>query len=320
MSTDSLPTLACDQTRIVLNSIAFAIGFVFSLLSCVVSYKFITINHEKEKKEFIHIGKLFCIISILALCTLSGRILCLALCESELLLYVIIVRSNRICYVSQIILMTLIYYRRIVLVFRDTVFEIKQSTIWFYRFLFTVFVTLAISLNIDQFKHRYLEIIAAAYISFYIGTMLSLCILFIHKLFKVHGNAMPDDDIVQLITKVTILAMISVIISIICVVSVGIGNINDIAEFIMFVSVIIDCFINLLFIVLSYAKFKKYYLKLCDCLHRKCIQFTKRMVSNSGENAKNVQTAIEADVEVQGIASNVETPEVCDTIICKFEY
>ena len=141
------------------------------------------------------------------------------------------------------------------MVFRETIFEIKQCIIWFYRFLFTVFVTLAILLNIDQFMQRYLEIIAAAYILFYIGTMLSLCILFIHKLFKVHSNIMADD------------------------------------------------------VVLSYAKFRNYYFKLCGSIHIKCGECTKKLMNNSIQNAKRVQTVIEEDVKPVVIDA-IQTQEV----------
>ena len=143
MSTISLSTLTCHQTRSSLNIVAFSIGIVFTLLSCIVSYKYMTMNHQKERKQLLCIGKVFCITSILTLFTLSGRVLCLD---------VIIARSNRIFYVSQLIIMLFIYYWRMVLVFRDTTFEFNKCIIWFYRFLFTIFATLAVLWNIDVFE------------------------------------------------------------------------------------------------------------------------------------------------------------------------
>ena len=67
----------------------------------------------------------------------------------------------------------------------------------------------------------------------------------------------------------------------------------------MFVALIIDCFINLLFIVLSYGSFQDYYYKLCWCVHYQCGQSTKKLMHNSGENIKRIESEIKSEVEVK---------------------
>ena len=161
-------------------------------------------------------GKYFVCFLYWLLLSLSIRVLCVAICQTGSLLYLIIIRVNRISYGFQIILMTLTYYWRILLVYKETIFRLRRCTIWFYRLLFTIFISFFVLLNIEQLKHRYLEIIGAGYLLFYMLIMISLCILFIHKLFKVHSRIMSHENIAQLTTKMAILALTSVIISLIC--------------------------------------------------------------------------------------------------------
>ena len=136
--------------------------------------------------------------------------------------------------------------------------------------------------------------------------MLSLCSLFIYKLYKVYNDLVNDDKIIQIITKLTILTIISLLISFFAGIVFSNGTKSAIHGFIIHTSINIDIFSNLLLVILSYRDYDEWYYKIFGCVHMKFVKCVKGIIMEPIDNTK-----LAHPIQDNQNITNCSTP-ICD--------
>lgn len=201
--------------------------------------------------------------------------------------------------------MLLSFYWRIVLEFENSIFGLNKSIMTFYRICFIVFIISGILfpllpfMNQGNSKTGYWEIVGMSYMFSYIILLLSLSTLFIYKLFKVYKYYQSidqnDHEIIQMITKLTVLNFQALVFSLITGSLLGIGKPTITMEFILQTSQQIDVFTNFLVIILAFNCYDSYYFKLCrwshNCCQKSIVVFCLRDIDKNTSNEMGTITA-----------------------------
>ena len=191
MAEDDVNTiLRCSDIRSTFNYVTCSIGILIGICSCYVYYTNMKIDH-KEPKWMICLGNIFCISVIMSIFSMSALMLELALCDHILFSYWIIRKMSFYFYLLQAVLILLLFYRKMVIAFKDTVLELTQCTVTFFSILFIIFSMIVCIFPIISFipaMQHLLISFSAAYIICYFVTMISSSVLFIYKLNKLINN------------------------------------------------------------------------------------------------------------------------------------
>ena len=136
-----------------------------------------------------------------------------------------------------------------------------------------------------------------------IGETCILLLMFLYKMYTIYKNS-KDIDLVKIITKTSLLALVSTLISILVFISFYFIGIFLTAHYNYMVDVLLVCdmYTNALCIFLSYKKFNGYYVKLCGCGDSKCQRCWMSCVKNQ---------ELELSVK-QGIELTTSTTEATD--------
>ena len=179
-------------------------------------------------------------------------------------------------YTLQIMLVLIILFLRVYFIFQTSAYAISKATIGIFLI---VFVSIPPTVGVVEFwyhtsHHSESSSIGLAICYFVnILVMLSLLLLFIHKLFTIYGHLPKIEDIKQsethrslmrVITRTVVLTSISVIFTLTASIGfITIDKLNKLGFMIVTIMVVIDVFTNFVCILLSYAYFNDYYDKLC---------------------------------------------------------
>ena len=127
--------------------------------------------------------------------------------------------------------------------------------------------------------------------------------LFVYKLFKVYQKFVPvsatnDDGLLSIITKNTLLAVISVTSTILnsIIVVFAWNNLQNIPLwYIKDVCLVLEMYTNFCCILLTYKYFNNHYDKFCGCMDRKC-KYCCHIVVGKANSKSNAKSGIEASV------------------------
>jgi len=186
-------------------------------------------------------------------------------------------------YAAETLMLIGLMYRQVYTIFKDTSFALRKCSVAMLSalYLLTAFVTSVTSFSwvnrrdIDDDEFQVSPIIAANGALVVFLTLL-LVALFVYKLYQVHlrrCEAKQDSTtIIELLTKVSVLASISICCTMITFVLSAIVAVESSFECIMTLACmsVVDMTTNFTCIYLSHSYFTAYYVKMCGCCDSTC--------------------------------------------------
>lgn len=197
-------------------------------------------------------------------------------------------------YAWQLFGLWLVLFIRIYLVFKEAVYRLSKYTIYTVTSFFVIMVLLFIICLLpiwpqDDNGHRVeLNILVSVMLLLSFIYSIWISIFFVYKLISVfkgvhRDKSSTDNALLSIITKNTILAVMSIIATFIAIIIREIltwGNPNVYGVF------SIDVFTNFVCIALSYQIFDKYYQLFCGCVDNKCQRCCTSMMGDKHEYEK----------------------------------
>eukprot|EP01084_Bolivina_argentea_P201287 344080_1 len=228
----------------------------------------------------------------------------------------------------QSFLLLVVFFYRLLTVFKKTRFRLKKATEFIYKMTFialpTYFVTIVIivfPLGIWITTPFLAAMLVAIFLLAFIALSISLVILFIYKLIEVFKGSQSDPALISAVTKLSLLNTLSISITfldgIVTVAFFSVSNESRHFEWIDIVSdymTALDTFTNFCCIVLCYKSFKFYYGKLCQPADAKCrICVNYCCLENEGKKQKALKNhVIDHELTVEKI-SKEKQHSLCTT-------
>ena len=300
-----MESMGCTSEQLTLHYIVIAVNVAFIVIYVIIISLFIkshvceipTLNSIPKPSAIVLLtGSIFCLVSVIALIawTLELALNCKYRPTTTIYMYVI-------CLLMQLVFSVFIWYLRVLNAFKSTKWALSKITKRIFTTLcISLFIYMAASIvfalifyKITIFNGVYLwTILSALSIIFYLILTISLLILFIKRLISVYKAVDSDPTFVSLITKMTILIFLSCLVTIIMVIA-NIANdeSNIVTKYFAFLSTSIDIFSNLIFVILSFNGYTKYYFIFCGILHNKC-NHCWLMIVGTTENEINMAIEI----------------------------
>eukprot|EP00483_Globobulimina_turgida_P006516 UN06526 len=192
----------------------------------------------------------------------------------------------------------LILFTRLYYVFKGSAYRLSCFTLSIYRTILAIlpFVFISIFLpiwpsnDINDPKTQ-LFMVASSLFSFSMLFCISITLLFLYKLCKVYSNESISNvnntrTLLPLITKNTILAVISLIFNILAISSWSSSTRGTINRVIMSdYMILFDVYSNFICTLLAYQFFHRYYKKLCGCFDKSCKSCCGSLLSSTEESS-----------------------------------
>ena len=196
-------------------------------------------------------------------------------------------------YMLQLYSLWSILFLRLYIVFQGSVYELSKYTLILFITMFILLPIIAANLFNPAIPGNYKRILLFSLFMLSIIIFLSISVLFLYKLvmiFKTVENQNEnvngkDNTFLLLITKNTILVMISISFSMINFVSVIFFPDNEQISlgYIRHFMFLFDIFTNFICVTLAYQCFKGYYDIFCGSLDRRCQVLCMRMIQHNQE-------------------------------------
>ena len=269
-------TLSCSTAAIILSISHTVICTTFICTVVYVTYQFI--NKRKVEKSSqvsqkcgsIFIASIFICVSC-SILVFGGK--CYKISWEMYQLSLLIYYGM---FGVQSFSLIVIFFDRIKRVFDKTPFQLSKCTKYSFQFIliglppYLFMILIGYSLC-TQNCYIWVYLMTSSLL-IYIILLILLVILFIYKLIQVYNNEHNNDVLIGAITKMTILASLSVIITFLDAISTILYfRLNDIySEWTSIFISLIDLYTNFICIIFSYKIFKPFYHILCKCLDSKC--------------------------------------------------
>ena len=293
----------CVSNRLIVHCI-FLLVLLILLLTCIYgTYKYFIFHNENKTgrppKILSIIGPVHLLISIGALgSALIFYTVEMATCYTYI--YPVF-QVYMVFYCLQVYFLWLILFLRLIHVFKSSAYKISCFTENILRSILFLVPIVAICAFMPFFDSNARVIIAAILMV----TSAVLCIfitgIFTYKLYKIYNNLkLNDDSLLTIITKNTLLALISVISTILnSIVLVFAWNNTDNIPLWYFKDTcfVAEMYTNFICILFTYQYFNEYYLTFCGCMDRKCKSCCGGMAAGNDIDDKN-----------GGIEASVTTP------------
>ena len=288
----------CNKNFYFWRNVFIVINVIVLLSTIIITFKFIQshlaiTDKEKwaKKKTIFYVSLLFICFTILSL---SGLLIEISLsCIHHIFLdYSFLIFIT--LYLLQSGCLLLISFIRVKYVFDTTFMKLSKCTIRFYYIIFVIlalFIPLSMIELIDT-ENDILYIITAFAASMVflllIFLSVSIMILFIRKLIQVYKMVTKDDDLIEIITRSTILTLVSISVTLIVLPTSGIQMQYP---WILVYVFLFDITTNFLCIMLSFDLMKEYYVTICGCIDSQCKKCWTNIVQNEADSNRN-QTAV----------------------------
>ena len=191
------------------------------------------------------------------------------------------------------------YFYRLYLIFKGTAFALNTITIIVICAIFIVGILIYIpsiigwTLGISE-----LEFLSAGLQLLAILLFVYMVYLFIYKLVKIMRSTKDDSEVIlKLMTKTTLLAMISCITFTLAIsTSIMVGDVFMSIHFSFFCHFCIVCnyYTSFLCIFLSYQRFDGWYSKLCGCFESVCFKMWGRCIGVNGDSIMLEKVVVES--------------------------
>ena len=269
----------CTQTRMTL-SIVFASAVSILIISVfIVAYHAFT--HRKEETMLPISRKCSVIFIFCTWMALSSSIIvfsgtCLNIVTTEV--HQIAILLYYLTFGMASFILIIIFFHRIVRVFKKTPFQLKKITIRIYNISFILlpswlFAGIALGWIICKSECILVGIVASLFLLFYILLLISLVSLFIYKLIQVYNNEQDDNGtLVAAITKLAVLVSLSVFVTFTnMITTVFYFQYERVwIEWLSIFVAIADLYTNFICVIMCFKAFKSHYDLLCHGLDSIC--------------------------------------------------
>eukprot|EP01083_Nonionella_stella_P044225 119142_1 len=296
---------SCSPVQLVLSYI-----FVFVCATLIIFIVWILIKFCKSSPEIAksiqRMQYVFMITTILGIAMLGIQKLLQCYMATSLLQYFSLLYL--FFFAMQSYLLLFIFYIKLRMVFNGNVLAITPCTNACYM---TMFVGMPFSFMMAIIFFFVLPVAFFWFVTLFLFvavlTMVSLVGLFVHKLIKVNHHCKADEELVSLITRITLLGIISISITIVNALD-GIFVVDGVVyEWITRYIALFDLFSNLICIIMGHQMFKKYYFILCSPLDRCCrlccsvmVRDETMLASVSSDNVPTSQSSISSKTGTTG--------------------
>ena len=307
----------CDigTLRFVLDCIYIILALIFLITVFYITCRYI-IYYKRNRKELpptllFVTGLLYSFITLgLLSCNLMNGIYQIISCHKWSW---IIFLSQRILYCIQTYCLWIILFLRLYFVFIDSIYTLHKCTIYIFGFVFILMPFFAVSLFLPFIMVSIRWILSFVTFSITIFISLGISLLFLCKLQIVYKSMINcvthNDELLSIITKNTILVIISITFSLINFTQLLLTAMqwDQLVVNIRNFTFLLDAYTNFICIMLTYKLFESHYQFLCGRLDKncqKCCQFCGKI------NNKNQITKQALEI----VHCNTDTPSsVCST-------
>ena len=273
------------------------VGLLLLMMMLFASYKYIKSTNIKNKPLFCT-GLIFIVTVFL---TIIAKILLSLYIRRDVISSIVWVVSNQL-YIIQTLSLFGMLFVRLYFVFNGTEFSLSTTTIRLYWIFYTLMIIL-LFFTINAYKPLkgtvFGWVVVGSAAIMYLSTMIILPLLFLYKMnqvYKCTDKRNADPELIGLITKTSILAIMSIFAKLfhaICrmILLALISTIHTVM--ISTLLVIFDVSINFWCIILSYRDYNDWYLRVCGYCDSKCTECWYRIVEK--ETKDQMMTAIKVD-------------------------
>ena len=297
--------MSCEPSLLALTVIHIVIC---TILTCTICYVFIIFLQNVPKMKPIKLtrncGIIFLIITLLLIIIHGPAAMTEHECYGISNIRASLLNPWLLLYAIQNYVLLLLYFDRLRIVFSPTPLCLSNKTENIYKFIFALIPIYVISIVTLSFffleNGIHLSIfipLAVVFILGYIAFMLSLVILYIHKLIEVYKsvNAHNVEDaefLVSAITKTTVLTIISLSMSFINMISTAIYFPMDDNLIISWISAYIadiDIYTNFLCLMLCFNHFDGYYLRSCSSIDKQCRMYWTKVTKSAYAKSEKME-------------------------------
>lgn len=273
----------CDQDRGILTIIycifcGIIVSYCLYLIGALIRHISIskTVESKRQKQSKLVISSkillfLSIVMSMIIHCVFVGK-----LCSSDD--DQIYNTMSTFVYLLQSLLMLITWFIRLYSSFKGTLLQIHRGTMFmFLSMSISLFVFGAIWGFDREMIHPSLGtdeawlIVAAIMVAIFMSLLIFCCGMFIYKLIMVYKNLGSDEELIKIITKITILNFTSITVTIaLFVPSLIAYNWSVYWEFLHHFVILINYLSNFLCILLSYRYYRESYDRYCGWMSKKC--------------------------------------------------
>ena len=282
-------------------SIGHVINVILLISTVPIIYKFIKAHVQNEERKtrstllLFYPGLIFFIFTFLAFVMIL--IVMLYYCSEHQSFYPKLIASFIMFYVLQLYMLLLTLWIRLYYVLHGTFQAFSKVTISIMTIIFISILVLSVA-GVIIYNIYYQIGYWLVYFTLFLLLILifSVVTMYIYKLLVIYKNMMSDAKLIEIITKTTMLTIISIfatLLSPIMLVMQKRTNMNQVIDGQMIQNLVFysDIYTNFLCIVLSYRYFDTYYIKLCKGTHSCCEKMWYKIANRKGGPAPNDITA-----------------------------
>eukprot|EP01084_Bolivina_argentea_P096929 174236_1 len=198
-----------------------------------------------------------------------------------------------ILYVLHYYLLLLILFLRLYYSFSGTGYDLSKFAVRTYTIMYIIQpISLLVSTLLygsDKYKNIGLALTVLSGLLL-IALMISVTLLYVLKLIQIYKLSKGDEYFMKLITKTTILTVITITFTFLMLIPfILVNKFNGYTYWIFELWLIVDIYINCIAIIITYKFTQKYYLKICGCCQIKCRTLCMKIVHNDEINVvKNI--------------------------------
>lgn len=289
-----------------LNVILIIISSIILMHISYALYHFIRANindKNRASKGRIATGVMVIISSLILFIAFIGQRSALIYCPPNWNLFIYIGEFYHLTWPIQTWLLLLIYYQKLNNIFKGTSYQISKCQDIYYKTIFVLLPVLVFtSVTLKWFgpPNSHLTVVQILFLTVLISTI-SLIVSIINRLRKCYKDTVQvvnDDNktIINAITKLTILSSFSVSISFLYTLFTVINVVTEFSikplGYVFYFVMILECYTNFVFGIMSFKAFGNYYDNVCQCMHIKCTKCWTRILNPSAEHIKNLEAEI----------------------------
>ena len=265
--------------------IGIAANTVFFVSASILILKFIKRFDDKAKnmsKALYHSGLSFFILSLLTLLLFTP----INLKCQKAVPFKYLKKAGKLSYSVHCYFYIVLWFLRLYYAFCGTVFSLHKCTLIFFSVFGAVgFLGLLYGIN---FQDTHSEVGLAVTVCLgllFLTWIIFLVSLFIYKLVKVYRNVNANKELIKIITKITILSIVSICCStvyflLMIVIAVKIKD-NIHAKLLRDFTQLFSIYMNLICVLLSYNCFDPLYGSVCGLMNRRCTTCWRKVVGKS---------------------------------------
>mmetsp|Transcript_31736 Transcript_31736/g.51349 ORF Transcript_31736/g.51349 Transcript_31736/m.51349 type:complete len:327 (-) Transcript_31736:1743-2723(-) len=267
----------CDEPVAVTRSIYISVAFSCLAIIIIIpsAFKFVRFHFQRTTSErppkFVHYTSVAFIIDTF-LCLIVTIPTYLWKCDAKYNLLGAVMFTT--FYLGQYFLLLLIVFLRLFYSFRDSVWGLRRCTLGVYAAAFTVLaISLIVFACLRPFAAEGEVIILNSFVSGQIAILsLTMCALFIRKLYVVYSRGTTADMIlIETITKTSILTFTAIVSQFVTTaVSSSYSSFSASTLFVLYCFFAIDVLTNYICIMLGFKFLDSQYRKVCSCLDSQC--------------------------------------------------